>query len=121
MGRGDDGEPRDLRITSGWHFLEEMTKTITRILPPLKDVRLLRQWAGLYNITQDRQPIYGPVDEIEGFYLAIGYSGHGFMLAPATGLIISEAILGEEPTLPAKELHINRFKNGSLIFEPSVV
>lgn len=121
MGRGDEGEPRDLRITSGWHFLEEMTKTITRVLPPLKDVRFLRQWAGLYNITQDRQPIYGPVDEVEGFYLAIGYSGHGFMLAPATGLIIAEAILGEEPSLPTKELHLNRFKSGNLILEPSVV
>lgn len=121
MGRGDEGEPRDLRITSGWHFLEEMTKTITRVLPPLKDVRFLRQWAGLYNITQDRQPIYGPIDEVEGFYLAIGYSGHGFMLAPATGLIIAESILGEAASLPATELHLNRFKSGNLILEPSVV
>ncbi len=121
MGRGDEGEPRDLRITSGWHFLEEMTKTITRVLPPLKDVRFLRQWAGLYNMTQDRQPIYGPIDEVEGFYLAIGYSGHGFMLAPATGLIIAESILGEAASLPATELHLNRFKSGNLILEPSVV
>ncbi len=121
MGRGDTGEPRDLRITSGWHFLEEMTKTITKVLPPLKDVRFLRQWSGLYNITQDRQPIYGPIDEVEGFYLAIGYSGHGFMLAPATGLIIAESILGEAPSLPATELHLNRFKSGDLILEPSVV
>jgi len=121
MGRGDAGEPRDLRITSGWHFLEEMTKTITKVLPPLREVRFLRQWAGLYNMTPDRQPIYGPVDEVEGFYLAIGYSGHGFMLAPATGLIIAESILGEETSLPANELHLNRFKSGNLIFEPSVV
>ncbi|KAB3526779.1 NAD(P)/FAD-dependent oxidoreductase [Alkaliphilus serpentinus] len=121
MGRGDEGEPRDLRITSGWHFVEEMTKTITRVLPPLKNVRFLRQWAGLYNITPDRQPIYGPVDEVEGFYLAIGFSGHGFMLAPATGIVIAESIIGEKTTLPIDMLHINRFKEGNLIFEPSVV
>lgn len=121
MGRGDEGEPRDLRITSGWHFLEEMAKTITKLLPPLENVRLLRQWAGLYNMSPDRQPIYGSVDEVEGFYLAIGYSGHGFMFGPATGLLMAETILGEETTLPIDMLHINRFKKGELIFEPSVV
>lgn len=121
MGRGDEGEPRDLRITSGWHFLEEMTKTITKVLPPLKNARMIRQWAGLYNITPDRQPILGPIEEIEGFYLAVGFSGHGFMFGPATGVLIAESILGEETTLPIDMLHLNRFKKGELIFEPSVV
>lgn len=121
MGRGDDKEPRDLRITSSWHFLEEMAKTMTKILPPLKDIRVIRQWAGLYNMTPDRQPIYGSVDEIKGLYLAIGYSGHGFMFAPATGLLIAENILGEKNTINIESLHLNRFKKGELIFEPSVV
>jgi len=121
MGRGDEGEPRDLRVTSGWHFLEEMTKTITKLLPPLKKARMVRQWAGLYNITPDRQPILGPVDEVEGLYLAVGFSGHGFMFGPATGVLLSESILGEETTLPIDMLHLNRFKKGELIFEPSVV
>lgn len=121
MGRGDEGEPRDFRITSGWHFLDEMTKTITDILPPLKEVRMIRQWAGLYNMTPDRQPILGPVDEVEGFYLAVGFSGHGFMFGPATGLLIAEQILGEENTVDISMLHLNRFKTGDLILEPSVV
>lgn len=121
MGRGDDNEPRDLRITSSWQFLEEMAKTMTSILPPLKDIRVLRQWAGLYNMTPDRQPIYGSVDGVEGFYLAIGYSGHGFMFAPATGLLMSEYILGEANTISIDSLHLNRFEKGELIFEPSVV
>lgn len=121
MGRGDEGEPRDGRITAGWHFLDEMTKTITDILPPLKNVRMLRQWAGLYNITPDRQPILGPVDEVEGLFLAVGFSGHGFMFGPATGVLLAENILGEDMTLPIDMLHINRFERGELIFEPSVV
>lgn len=121
MGRGDEGEPRDGRITAGWHFLDEMTKTITRILPPLKNVRMLRQWAGLYNITPDRQPILGPVDEVEGLYLAVGFSGHGFMFGPATGVLLAESILGEQTTLPIDMLDIKRFDKGELIFEPSVV
>ena len=121
MGRGDEGEPRDFRVTSGWHFLDEMTKTITNILPPLKDVRMIRQWAGLYNLTPDRQPILGPVDEVEGLHLAVGFSGHGFMFGPATGLLIAEKMLGEENTISIDMLHLNRFATGDLILEPSVV
>ena len=121
MGRGDETEPRDLRMTSSWQFLDETAKTITKLMPPLKNVRMLRQWAGLYNMSPDRQPIYGPVDEVEGFYVAAGFSGHGFMFGPSTGVILSEYILGEEMSLPVKGLTLNRFKEGKLIFEPSVV
>jgi sarcosine oxidase, subunit beta len=121
MGMGDDNAPRDLRQTSSWQFLEEVLTRVTRVLPPLKDVRVLRQWAGLYNMSPDRQPIYGPVDEVAGLYIAAGFSGHGFMFGPSTGLIIAEYILGEELTLPVKPLILNRFKEGRLIIEPSVV
>jgi sarcosine oxidase subunit beta len=121
MGRGDNNEPRDLRQTSSWDFLEEMAKSITRILPPVGELSMVRQWAGLYNITPDRQPIYGPVKDVEGFYLAVGFSGHGFMLAPMTGLLIAEQILGEKNTIDISMLTIERFEKNELIFEPSVV
>jgi sarcosine oxidase subunit beta len=121
MGRGDPNEPRDLRITSSWEFLEEMAKTCIKFLPPLKDLRIVRQWSGLYNMSPDRQPIYGGVKEVEGFYLACGYSGHGFMFGPVTGVVMAETILGEEPTIPVHMLGIDRFEKGELILEPSVV
>ncbi len=121
MGRGDANEPRDLRITSSWHFMEEMAKTCTELLPPLKDLRVVRQWSGLYNISPDRQPIYGPVKEVEGFYLACGFSGHGFMFGPVTGVVIAESILGETPTIPVHMLDKDRFERGELLLEPSVV
>ncbi|HOS69394.1 MAG TPA: FAD-binding oxidoreductase [Bacillota bacterium] len=121
MGRGDANEPRDLRITSSWHFMEEMAKTCTELLPPLKELRVVRQWSGLYNISPDRQPIYGPVKEVEGFYLACGFSGHGFMFGPVTGVVIAESILGETPTIPVHMLDKDRFERGELLLEPSVV
>lgn len=121
MGRGDDTEPKDLRITSGWKFLDEMSKTITELLPPIGKLRIVRQWAGLYNMTPDKHPILGPVKEVEGFYLAIGFSGHGFMLGPVTGLLIAEQILGEENTIDVSSLDKDRFERGELVLEPSVV
>nr|WP_312577917.1 FAD-binding oxidoreductase [Sedimentibacter sp.] len=121
MGRGDANEPRDLRITSSWHFIEEMAQTIDDILPPISKLRVIRQWAGLYNMTPDKQPIYDKAENVEGFYMAVGFSGHGFMFGPITGVVMSEMILCEEPTIDVSMLNLNRFKTGNLLLEPSVV
>jgi sarcosine oxidase subunit beta len=72
-------------------------------------------------MTEDAQPIYGPVPGVQGFYLALGFSGHGFMLAPATGQMISEMILGEPLTIDVSDLDIGRFERRELFFEYSVV
>lgn len=121
MGRGDDNEPRDLRVTSSWQFIEEMAKTIDLILPPISQLRVIRQWAGLYNMTPDKQPIYDKAENVEGFYMALGFSGHGFMFGPITGIVMSEMILKEKPTIDVRMLNLNRFKTGRLLLEPSVV
>lgn len=121
MGRGDANEPRDLRVTSSWHFLEEMAQSCCELLPVLKDLRVVRQWAGLYCMSPDRQPIYGKAPGVEGFYMACGYSGHGFMFGPVTGEIMTEMILGEKSSLPVDKLSLDRFEKGELLFEPSVV
>lgn len=121
MGRGDANEPRDLRVTSSWHFLEEMAQSCCELLPLLKDLRVVRQWAGLYCMSPDRQPIYGKANNVEGFYMACGYSGHGFMFGPVTGVVMAETILGQKHSLPIDKLGLDRFEKGELLFEPSVV
>lgn len=121
MGRSDNSEPLDLRVTSGWRFLEEMTQTCGTLLPALRSVKILRQWAGHYCMTEDAQPIYGPVEEVEGLYLALGFSGHGFMLAPATGQLLTEMILGQPLTIDVSDLDMGRFERRELFHESSVV
>lgn len=120
MGYGDPDEPESYNINSSWQFLEEMARKTTNLLPLLGHLRVVRQWAGLYNITPDRQPIIDGSDEVEGFYQAVGFSGHGFMIAPMTGKIMAEMILDKELSLDIK-LDLGRFKRGDLILEPSVV
>ena len=121
MGRTCENQPRDLRITADSNFPEAMAKTITNVMPALRNLRMLRQWAGLYNMSPDKHPIYDEAPGLPGFYVAAGYSGHGFMLGPATGQSMTEMILGMEPTLPWKKLGVERFESGGLILEPSVV
>ena len=120
MGFGDPNEPRDYNIKSSWQFLEEMAEKATWLLPPLAHLRVVRQWAGLYTMTQDRQPLLCESSKLKGFYLACGYSGHGFMIAPMVGIVMAEMILGKELSM---ELHLDadRFDRGELILEPSVV
>jgi sarcosine oxidase subunit beta len=81
------------------------------IMPKIGDLRVVRQWGGSYNMSPDRQPILGDTDELEGFYLACGFSGHGFMFAPMTGLLLSEVILKEKTTIDLESLSLSRFKN----------
>lgn len=95
MGRGDDREA-GLSQCSTHTFLDAMAKTVTDLLPPLGELRVIRQWGGLYNMSPDHQPIIS-ASHVEGFYIACGFSGHGFMLAPMTGLLLSEIILGDAP------------------------
>ncbi len=122
MGRSDPDMPKGHNTDSSWHFLDEMAKTVVEILPPIGDLRVIRQWGGLYNLSPDRQPIISDVKELPGFYLACGFSGHGFMFAPMTGLLLSEIILGEKTTLDTTDLHIDRFKNSDFKdYEKSVV
>ena len=74
---------------------------------------------GEYDVTPDHQPILGQVGD--GVYVAAGFSGHGFMVAPAVGRIIAEAVIDgrEAPVLTV--LDAKRFAEGRLVPEPAVV
>ncbi len=121
MGRSTPDVPHDHSIESSWEFLDEMAKTVCKFLPLVGNLRVIRQWAGSYTMSPDRQPIIGDTD-LPGFYVACGFSGHGFMFAPMTGLLLSEIILREKMTIDIEELHINRFKHKQVFaYEKSVV
>ena len=122
MGRSDPNVVKGHQTNSTWQFLDEIANTIDDIMPKLGDLKIVRQWGGSYNMSYDRQPIISKVESLEGFYIACGFSGHGFMLAPMTGLLLSEIILNEPTTLDVSSLDLKRFKDfETLIIEQSVV
>lgn len=122
MGRSNPKAPHDHDISSSWQFLDEMAKTVCHILPKVGELRVVRQWGGSYNMSPDRQPIISDTPDLEGFYMACGFSGHGFMLAPMTGLLLSELMMKETPSMPMDALNIRRFANQEAITqEKSVV
>lgn len=121
MGIGDPNEPKEYNYNGSWQFLHEMAAKATFLLPPLANLRVVRQWAGQYDLTPDRQQILGSVPGVEGFHLAAGFSGHGFMIAPMTGKLMAEHILGETTSFPIGMFDFTRFERGELFVEPSVV
>ncbi|MFP4287177.1 MAG: NAD(P)/FAD-dependent oxidoreductase [Candidatus Izemoplasmataceae bacterium] len=114
MGRGDKDMPKGHDTSSSWSFLDEMAKTVTKLLPPIGNLRVIRQWGGLYNMSPDHQPIISDTKQLKGFYVACGFSGHGFMLAPMTGLLLSEMILGKSPSMPLEDLSLDRFEGKTI-------
>jgi sarcosine oxidase subunit beta len=122
MGRSTPGVKPSHSQDSTWSFLEEMAKTIMEILPLVGNLRVVRQWAGSYNMSPDRQPIICEAEQLQGFYMACGFSGHGFMFSPMTGKLLTEIILKQPLTIDIQELNLSRFQNATNIaFEKSVV
>jgi sarcosine oxidase subunit beta len=79
------------------------------IWPALLKTKVLRVWAGLEAETDDVVPILGPVDHIEGFIMASGFSGHGFALSPYIGVLIADLIATGETAIPLDALMLDRF------------
>lgn len=104
------------------YFFDEIWPDLVHRFPPFDRLKMERGWAGLYAVTPDENAIYGEHPEIKGFYLANGFSGHGLMMAPATGKVMSELIrLGKYETIDVTCLNLERFSTGELICEEAVI
>jgi heterotetrameric sarcosine oxidase beta subunit len=91
-----------------------------RLFPHLAGVRMMRQWAGNTCVSPDKGPLLGPVPDVEGFILSVGWGGYGFMGGPGGGKVLAEFILSGE--VPPEMLPFNpqRFEKGELVHEPAI-
>lgn len=110
FGRSDPNQAPGFDLTVTWDWLNHTLETLVHRLPVMEHAQVARAWAGHYEVSPDHSPILGPVPELEGFYLANGFSGHGFMHAPATGRVLAEMIRGETPCIDVSALSIRRFR-----------
>ncbi len=121
LGGGDHGDRRGFDERLDWSQLSRLISAVTYRLPALEAARIQRGWAGLREMTPDELAIVGPVPETEGFFVAAGFSGHGFMHAPAIGKLMAELILdGRTSTMDISALSLDRFRTGHLSPERAV-
>ena len=98
-------------------FLEATAHHALELLPCLKHVRALRQWAGICDMTPDYSPIMGAVPWIKGFYLDVGWGTYGFKAGPVSGRRMAELIAtGRTPEL-IEPFSITRFYDNRLVGE----
>ena len=102
-------------------FLGKYAQALVRACPILASVKVLRQWAGCYDVTPDANPIVGPIEDLEHFYQASGFMGHGFMMAPVVGKLLAELVATgiNVPTL--ERWNLKRFKEGKLLSEGMIL
>ena len=99
------------------HALEELAASAVEMFPCLRNAKVLRQWAGLCDMTPDYAPIMGRVEGLEGFVLTCGWGSWGFKAAPVAGRCIAELIAtGATPDL-IKPFALSRFRDGLLVNE----
>ena len=96
--------------------LEEIIDRAARRLPTLAAAEVMRGVTGVYDVTPDSRPLLGYVPQVEGLYLCAGFSGMGFKLSPAIGLVMSELIIdGKAKTVDITPFRPNRFQEGQPI------
>jgi glycine/D-amino acid oxidase-like deaminating enzyme len=93
----------------------EVGEQVAGRFPAYAEAGLASSWTGLYDVTPDWNPVLGPHPEIDGLWLAYGFSGHGFKLAPAVGLLLAQAVLGQPGVVPIDTFSLARFAQGRLL------
>lgn len=85
-------------------------RAVAKFLPILKNVKVVRHWAGWLDSMVDKLPIIQEIPEVPGLILACGFSGHGFAIGPAVGRVLAEIVVGAPPCVDVSGLCYDRFK-----------
>jgi glycine/D-amino acid oxidase-like deaminating enzyme len=121
FGMGDPGETPTFDMTVQWDFLPQVIDVAVQRLPALAEASISHAWAGLYEVSPDANPLVGPVQEVPGFFLINGFSGHGFQHSPAAGRILADVIAGRDPQFDLTPFALERFAAGTVSGERYMV
>jgi len=111
-GMGDPGEPEGVVLGSTLRFLARFARAATAVAPVLAGVKVVRQWAGCYDVTPDNNPVLGPAG-YPNFHQLSGFVGHGFMMAPAVAELYADWLAGRGKDELLDRFDIGRFARGA--------
>lgn len=101
-----DPDPKD-------SLIDEARAHLARAFPAFAQAREAERWGGLIDVTPDAVPIISGVDALPGFWLATGFSGHGFGIGPGAGKLMADLLTGATPAVDPTPYAFNRFRDGS--------
>lgn len=112
IGMSDKDEPVSFNESLNEEFSETMLMSAMERAPVLGESAINRGWAGLYEVTPDHHPIFDQVGPVQNAYICAGFSGHGLMHAPASGMVVAEALLdGKASSVDISRLSLERFNH----------
>ena len=94
-------------------ILDAAFESLKAHFPKFEGARIAERWAGLIDATPDSVPIISSVEQVPGFFLATGFSGHGFGLGPGAGRLAADLITGQPPIVDPAPFRYSRFFDGS--------
>jgi len=99
-------DPDDYPQRTSDESLEEMIERASRRIPKLEGAEVMRGVTGVYDMTPDSRPLLGEIPNVRGLHVCAGFSGMGFKISPAIGLVMSELVLDGE----GKSVDISAFR-----------
>ena len=94
-------------------ILDAARVAIAQSFPQFKDVRIAERWGGMIDVTPDIIPVISGVDTLPGFFIATGFSGHGFGIGPGAGRLMAELVTGDPTVVDPTDFRFSRFTDGS--------
>jgi len=105
-------DPDDFPQRASDESLEEVIERACRRVPKLAGAEIMRGVTGVYDMTPDSRPLLGEIPGIGGLYVCAGFSGMGFKISPAIGLVVSELVLdGKGKTVDVSAFRPDRFRD----------
>ncbi|ALG08369.1 NAD(P)/FAD-dependent oxidoreductase [Kibdelosporangium phytohabitans] len=111
LGLSDPAQEPGFHLDPTQEWLDGLALAIERRAPGVLDLGFTTSWAGLYEVTPDHNALIGEASEVSRFLYATGFSGHGFMQAPAVGEVVRDLVLDRVPTVDVTPLDAGRFAN----------
>jgi glycine/D-amino acid oxidase-like deaminating enzyme len=93
--------------------LERSRASIAEVFPAFRDVKIAETWGGLIDVMPDAIPVISAVDTVPGFFIATGFSGHGFGIGPGAGRLVADMVAGGPTIVDPTPFRLSRFTDGS--------
>ncbi len=94
-------------------ILRQARRHLTAAFPVFHSMRVAESWGGMIDVTPDAIPVISAVDRVPGFFIATGFTGHGFGIAPAAGRLMAQLVMGESPVVDPTPFRYSRFTDGT--------
>lgn len=107
--------------SSSLGFLKHIARALVEVMPAMRHVKVVRQWAGMYDMTPDHVPILGPTPGFDNFVQANGFSGHGFMISPMVATLLAQLLRGEATSIDLAPFSLERYARGEAVYESFVI